>query len=145
MEEIFGLKTPLIVLGNRLFKTSLEGRLSKLLINKSIMHAADPGAPDLLVIDALDECSSREGICRTIEWIRRDELPYRFLLTIRPELEIKTSSFKNGPCTDFRALSLLESEADIGKSISLSILKKFRQNSSASTRVSRQSSRQHRT
>ena len=57
------------------------------------MIDADPAAPNLVVIDGLDECSSREGICRVIEWIRTNE---RFLLTSRPEHEIETI-VRSGP------------------------------------------------
>ena len=98
---------PLAVLCDRFSKTSLEDRLSKLLISTY----ADQAAPWLVVIDGLDECSSREGICRMIEWIRKNELPFRFLLTSRPEPEIRIR-FISGP-TDVWTLSLTESIADI--------------------------------
>ena len=114
MEENLGLKKdqePLTVLRDRLSKISLEDRLSKLLINKSIINA-DPSAPDLVVIDGLDECSSREGICRVIEWIRKNELPFRFLLTSRSEPEIEMV-LRSGPHPGVRALCLTESEAEI--------------------------------
>jgi hypothetical protein len=113
MEGNLGLRTetlePLTVIRDRLSKISLEDRLSKLLISRS-----DPALPNLLVIDGLDECSSREGICRMIEWIRKNRFPFRFLLTSRPEPDIKVR-FTSGPHTDVRALSLTESEADIRK------------------------------
>ena len=70
-----------------------------LLINISTINV-NPAAPDLVVFGGLDECSSREGIC---EWIRKNELPFRFLLTSRPEPEIKTC-FTYAP--SIRALSL---------------------------------------
>ena len=60
---------PLTVLSDQFSKTSLEDRLSKLLISTYPNRAA----PYLVVIDGLDECSSREGICRVIEWIRKNE------------------------------------------------------------------------
>ena len=99
---------PLAVLIDRFSKTSVEDRLSKLLISESITN------PYLVVIDGLDECSSLEGICRVVEWIRRNKLPFRFLFTSRPEPEIKTC-FTDAPPTDVLALSLTESEADIRK------------------------------
>ena len=116
MEENLKLEDdeePLAVLIDRFSKTSLEDRLSKLLISESYVNP-DPAAPYLVVIDGLDECSSREGICRVVEWIRGNKLPFRFLLTSRPEPEIKTC-FTDAPCTDVLAFSLTESEADIRK------------------------------
>ena len=116
MEENLRLKNdqePLTVLSDRFSKSSLEDRLSKLLINRSILDA-DPAAPDILVIDGLDECSSREGICRLVEWIRKNELPFRLLLTSRPEPEFE-SLFISGPQLDVRALCLTESQSDIRK------------------------------
>ena len=116
MEENLRLEDedePLAVLIDRFSKTSLEDRLSKLLISKSYTNP-DPAAPYLVVIDGLDECSSREGICRVVEWIRRNKLPFRFLFTSRPEPDIKTC-FTDAPCTDVQAFSLTESEADIRK------------------------------
>ena len=116
MEENLGLKNdeePLPVIKSGLSKVSLEGRLSKLLIIRSIINT-NPTPPDLVVIDGLDECSSREGICRVIEWIRKNELPFRFFLTSRPEPEIE-SRFTSGPQPDVRALCLTESQVDIRK------------------------------
>ena len=114
MEENLGLKNdqePLTVLRDGFSNISLEDRLSKLLIDRSVIDT-DPTPPDLVVIDGLDECSSREGICRVVEWIRRNKMTFRFLFTSRPEPEIKTC-FTDAPCTNVRALSLTESEADI--------------------------------
>ena len=104
---------PLAVLSDRFSKTSLEDRLFKLLISES-NTSPDPDSPELVVIDGLDECSSREDICRVVEWIRRNKLPFRFLFTSRPEPELKTC-FTDAPCTDVLAFSLTESEDDIRK------------------------------
>ena len=115
MEENLRLKDdlePLAVLSDRFSKISLEDRLTKLLISES-NTCPDPDSPELVVIDGLDECSSREGVCRMIEWIRRHKLPFRFLLTSRPEPEIRTG-FISGP-TDVWTLSLTESVVDITK------------------------------
>ena len=113
MEENLGLENdpvPLTVFRDRLSKISLEDRLSKLLINKSII-ISDSAGPDLVVIDGLDECSSREGVCQVVEWIRKNKLRFRFLLTSRPEPEIR-NCFISGP-TDVWTLSLTESISDI--------------------------------
>jgi hypothetical protein len=67
-----------------LSQLSLEDQLSKLLITN-----VNPTDPNLIVIDGLDECASRKGICQLIEWIRKNKPPFRFLLTSRPEPEIK--------------------------------------------------------
>ena len=112
MEENLGLtndQEPFKVLDDRFSKSSIEDRLSKLIISD-----ADPTAPDLLVIDGLDECSSDDGIHRMVKWIRMNQLPFRFLLTSRPEPEIETL-FISGPHPEVQTLSLTESQSDIRK------------------------------
>ena len=117
LEKHLGLKNdsqePFAVLRDRLWKISIEDRLSKLLTNRSILNSGSL-VPNLLIIDGLDECSSREGIHRLIQWIRKNKTPFRFLLTSRPELDIKLS-FISGRHTNVRTLSLTESEDDIRK------------------------------
>jgi len=88
---------------------SLEAQLSKLLITN-----VNPTDPNLVIIDGLDECASREGICQLIEWIRKNKPPFRFLLTSRPEPEIKHRILSEGH-GDVRTLSLTESAEDIRK------------------------------
>jgi hypothetical protein len=91
---------------------ALEDQFSKLVFTN--LSSADP---KLIIIDGLDECASRQGICHLIEWIRKNKCPFRFFLTGRPEPEIKaciTSGLSNG-FSDVRALCLSESEDDIRK------------------------------
>ena len=132
MEEILGLRNdqePLKVLRDRLSKISLEDRLSKLLSNESIMNA-NPSA-DLLVIDGLDECSSREGICRLIDWIRKNELPFRFLLTSRLARTMMFEFF------------VLQSRKPILENISSNNLRNSSRYNSASRNMGRQSGLQN--
>ena len=92
-----------------LSKLSLEDQLSTFLIASD-----NPSAPNLVVIDGLDECSSQDGICRLIEWIR-NKSSFRFLLTSRRERGIEIS-FSLDPYrrhTNALILSLSESEDDI--------------------------------
>ena len=91
---------------------SLEDQLSKLLVMN-----IEPAVPNLIIIDGLDECASREGICQLIEWIRKNKSPFRFLLTSRPELDIQasfTSRLADGR-SGVLALSLTESEDEVRK------------------------------
>ncbi len=93
----------------RVSSLSLEDQLSKFLIASD-----NPSAPNLVVIDGLDECASQDGICRLIEWIRKKS-PFRFLLTSRREREIEIS-FSPDPYrghTNALILSLTESKDDI--------------------------------
>jgi RecA/RadA recombinase len=90
-------------------KLSLEDQLSTFLIG-----SVNPSVPNLVVIDGLDECASQEGICRLIEWIRKNSR-FRFLLTSRPEPGIK-ASFLPDPHrghTNTLILSLTDSKDDI--------------------------------
>jgi len=89
---------------------SFEDQLSKLLVTN--INSTDP---NLIIIDGLDECESQRGIYRLIEWIRSKKSPFRFLLTSRPEPEIKacfTFGLDDGH-VDVRIFSLTESKADI--------------------------------
>jgi hypothetical protein len=112
MEEFLMLKdasrVPLPLM-DTLSHLSLEDQLSKLLITD-----VNPTDPKLIVIDGLDECASREGMCQLIEWIRKNKSPFRFLFTSRPEPEIKYHILSDGH-GDVRTLSLTESEEDIRK------------------------------
>ena len=107
MEEILGLKDghdSLLPLSNR----SLEDQFSILLINSPT--TANHDVPDLIIIDGLDECASQKGIYLLIKWIRRNNPPFRFLFTSRPEPEIRDCFMG-----DVQTFSLTESEADIRK------------------------------
>ncbi len=100
-----------VSLRDPLSKLSLEDQLSTFLIASD-----DPteSAPNLVVIDGLDECASQDGIRRLIEWIRKRS-PFRFLLTSRRELGIE-ASFTPDPYrghTNALILSLTESKDDI--------------------------------
>ena len=89
---------------------SLQAQLSKLLVPN-----LNPTAPNLVIIDGLDECSSRDGVCQLIEWIRKNRSPFRFLLTSRPDLDIEvrfTVALADGH-SDVWTLSLTESEEDV--------------------------------
>jgi hypothetical protein len=74
---------------------SLENQLSTFLIAN-----LKPSAPNLVVIDGLDECSSQDGICKLIELIcKLKSSPFRFLLTSRPEPGIEASFSYHGHTT----------------------------------------------
>ena len=88
-----------------LSQLSLEDQLSKLLITNF-----NPTDPNLIVIDGLDECASLRGICQLIEWIRKNKSPFRFLLTSRPEPEIR---HRMSGGYDVQILTLTESKEDI--------------------------------
>ncbi len=109
MEETLELKDPSWVL---LSSLSLQVQLSKLVITD-----VKPTDPNLVIIDGLDECESQEEIRRLIEWILSNKSPFRFLLTSRPEPEIKArfTSGRGGCHVNVRILSLTESKADIQK------------------------------
>ena len=110
MEKIFILKdTSRAPLMDPLSRFSLKDQLSKLLIT-----TVNPTDPNLIVIDGLDECSSREGICQLIELIRKNKCPFRFLFTSRPEPEFQHCILSDGP-GDVRTLSLTESKESIRK------------------------------
>ena len=95
-------------------KLSLEHQLSKLLVRGQVA-GANPAGPNLIVIDGLDECASQEGICWLIDWLRRSNPPFRFLLTSRPERQIQTC-FQPGDGRSYaRLLSLTESKDNIRK------------------------------
>ncbi len=89
---------------------SFEAQLSKLLITN-----INPTDPNLIIIDGLDECESQRGIYRLIEWIRSQKSPFRFLLTSRPEPEIKAcfTPGRGDRHVDVQIFSLTESKADI--------------------------------
>ena len=91
---------------------SLDDQLSTLLIRGPVAPA-DPTGPNLIVIDGLDECTSRDGIIRLINYLRKNRLPFRFLLTSRPEPDIK-ACFAYHPGGRL-SLSLTESKDDIRK------------------------------
>jgi len=110
MEENLMLKdTSRVPIMDPLSHLFLESQLYKLLITN-----VNPTDPDLVIIDGLDECASQEGICQLIEWIRKNKPPFRFLLTSRPEPEIKHHILSDGH-GDVRTLSLTESTEGIRK------------------------------
>jgi len=94
---------------------SLEEQLSKLLIT-----IVNPTDPNLIVIDGLDECSSREGICQLIKWIRKNKSPFRFLLTSRPVPEFQHRILSDG-YGDVRTLSLTDSTTVRTRTLDLSL------------------------
>ncbi|KAF8226611.1 hypothetical protein L208DRAFT_1406822, partial [Tricholoma matsutake] len=71
--------------------------------------------PNLIIIDGLDECASQEGIRRLIDWLRRNNPPFRFLLTSRPEPQIEACFRPGNGCTDVLLPSLTDSKDDIRK------------------------------
>ena len=112
MEKSLKLNDPSQVpLRDPLSKLSLEDQLSTFLI-----AAANPTAPSLIIIDGLDECGSQDGICRLIEWIRKNS-PFRFLLTSRsePRIEVNFSPDPYRGYTNALILSLTDSKDDIGR------------------------------
>ena len=110
MEEALGLKNKAWV---PLPESSLEDQLSKLLVRGPITDV-NSAVPTLIVIDGLDECASQGGIRRLINWLRTNKPPFRFLLTSRPELQIKAFFLPNGDGrSDAWSLSLTESRDDI--------------------------------
>jgi len=104
MKEILILKDALRV---PLSQLSLEDQLSKLLVTN--VNSTDP---NLIVIDGLDECASLGRVCQLIEWIRKNKSPFRFLLTSRPEPEIRR---RMGGGYGVQTFSLTESKEDIRK------------------------------
>ena len=95
-------------------KLSLEHQLSKLLVRGQVA-GANPAGPNLIVIDGLDECASQVGIYWLIDWLRRNNPPFRFLLTSRPEPQIE-ACFRPGDGRSYaQLLSLTESEDNIRK------------------------------
>ncbi|KAF8637085.1 hypothetical protein AX14_010339, partial [Amanita brunnescens Koide BX004] len=110
-----------------LHELSLENQLSTLLVLGLAAHV-DPTGPNLIVIDGLDECASQHRIIRLIDWLRKNRLPFRFLLTSRPEPDIR-ARFEyrpGGGLIEVRSLSLTESKDDIRKYI-VKELEKIRQ------------------
>ncbi|KAF8625172.1 hypothetical protein AX14_011657, partial [Amanita brunnescens Koide BX004] len=105
---------------------SLENQLSTL-VHGSATHVY-PAGPNLIVIDGLDECASQDRIIRLIDWLRKNRLPFRFLLTSRPEPDIR-ARFEyrpGGGLIEVQSLSLTESKDDIRKYI-VEELEKIRQ------------------
>ena len=95
---------------------SLENQLLTLLVHGPVAHV-DPAGPNLIIIDGLDECASQAGVIRLIDWLRKNRLPFRFLLTSRPEPDIK-AHFAYHPGSgliEAQSLSLTESKDDIRK------------------------------
>ncbi|KAF8625279.1 hypothetical protein AX14_011647, partial [Amanita brunnescens Koide BX004] len=88
-----------------------------------------PAGPNLIVIDGLDECASQDGIIRLIDWLRKNTLPFRFLLTSRPEPDIKAQfAYRpGGGLIEVLSLSLTESKDDIRKYL-VKEFEKIRQN-----------------
>jgi RecA/RadA recombinase len=111
MEEALELKNTSRV---PLPELSLEDQLSKLLVRGPVANV-NPAGPSLIVIDGLDECASQEGIRRLIDWLRKNEPPFRFLLTSRPEPQIEVCFLPRDGRIDARSLSLTESKDDIRK------------------------------
>ncbi|KAF8697724.1 hypothetical protein AX14_001269 [Amanita brunnescens Koide BX004] len=58
-----------------LHELSLENQLS------TLCGLANPTGPNLIVIDGLDECTSQDRIIWLINWLCKNRLPFRFLLT----------------------------------------------------------------
>ncbi|KAF8629825.1 hypothetical protein AX14_011087, partial [Amanita brunnescens Koide BX004] len=106
-----------------LHELSLENQLS------TLRRLADPTGPNLIVIDGLDECASQDRIIRLIDWLRKNRLPFRFLLTSRPEPNIKArfAYRQGGRLIEVLSLSLTESKDDIRKYL-VEELEKIRQN-----------------
>ncbi|KAF8644352.1 hypothetical protein AX14_009428, partial [Amanita brunnescens Koide BX004] len=101
-----------------LHELSLENQLSTLLVRGLAAHI-DPTGPNLIVIDGLDECASQERIIRLIDWLRKNRLPFRFLLTSRPEPDIRAhfGYCPGGGLIEVRSFSLTESKDNIRKYI----------------------------
>ncbi|KAF8688285.1 hypothetical protein AX14_003471 [Amanita brunnescens Koide BX004] len=95
---------------------SLDAQLSTLLFRRPIADVS-PAGPNLIVIDGLDECASQDGIIRLIKWLRKNRLPFRFLLSSRPEPDIKArfADCPGGGFIEVLSLSLTESKNDIRK------------------------------
>ncbi|KAF8715595.1 hypothetical protein AX14_012573 [Amanita brunnescens Koide BX004] len=95
---------------------SLENQLSTLLVHGPITHV-DPAGHDLIVIDGLDECASQDRIIRLINYLRKNRLPFQFLLTSRPEPDIEAcfAYCPGGGLIEAQSLSLTESKDDIRK------------------------------
>ncbi|KAF8240334.1 hypothetical protein L208DRAFT_1384873 [Tricholoma matsutake] len=93
---------------------SLEAQLSKLLVRGPVVNVNSAG-PNLIIIDGLDECASQEGIRRLIDWLRRNNPPFRFLLTSLPEPQIEACFRPGDGCTDVLLPSLTDSKDDIRK------------------------------
>jgi hypothetical protein len=93
---------------------SLEAQLSKLLVHGPVANVNSAG-PHLIIIDGLDECASQEGISRLIDWLRRNNPPFRFLLTSRPEPKIAACFQQGDGRTSVLSRSLTESKDDIRK------------------------------
>ena len=92
---------------------SLEDQLSKLFV-RGPAAKIDPADPDLIVIDGLDECTSQDRIVQLIKWLRKNRPPFRFLLTSRPEPDIKARfMYRGGGPIEVQLLSLTESKDDI--------------------------------
>lgn len=111
MEEALELKNASCI---PLPQLSCEDQFSKLLVHGPVADTNHAG-PDLIVIDGLDECASQEGIRRLIDWLRKNTTPFRFLLTSRPEPQIKVCFLPGDGRTYVQSLSLTESKSDIQK------------------------------
>ncbi|KAF8230399.1 hypothetical protein L208DRAFT_123128 [Tricholoma matsutake] len=109
MEEALELKNEAYI---PLPQLSLEDQLSKVLVHAPVADTNHAG-PHLIVIDGLDECASQEGIRRLIDWLRENKPPFRFLLTSRPEPQIKACFLPGEEASDVLSLSLTESKDDI--------------------------------
>ncbi|KAI6043169.1 hypothetical protein EDC04DRAFT_2653553 [Pisolithus marmoratus] len=117
--------------GHPLSRLSLNDKLSIfLLVREPIADRK------LVVIDGLDECSSQQGICRLIEWLRENKPPFRFLLTSRPEHQIKTCfQCVRDTAVGVHPLLLRESEDDV-RTYFVQELEKVRQERLAGCAVS---------
>ncbi|KAF8671195.1 hypothetical protein AX14_005755 [Amanita brunnescens Koide BX004] len=95
---------------------SLENQLLTLLVRGPVTHV-DPAGPNLIVIDGLDECASQDRIIWLIDCLRKNRLPFRFLLTSRPEPDIEASFayHPGGGLIEVQPFSLTESRYDIRK------------------------------
>ncbi|KAF8704497.1 hypothetical protein AX14_013936 [Amanita brunnescens Koide BX004] len=95
---------------------SLENQLLTLLVHGPVAHV-DPAGPNLIIIDGLDECASQDRIVRLIDCLRKNRLPFQFLLTSRPEPDIKArfAYRPGGRLIEVWSLSLTESKDDIRK------------------------------
>ena len=96
-------------------RLSLEDQLSKLFVGRGPAAKVNPADANLIVIDGLDECASHDGIVRLINWLRKNKPPFRFLLTSRPEPDVKACfAYRRGDI-EVLSLSLTESKDDIRK------------------------------
>ncbi|KAF8868269.1 hypothetical protein BD779DRAFT_1461693 [Infundibulicybe gibba] len=105
-----GLKEHLwevIRLDRMIFTRSLRTQLDKLIV-QPFLKLADGSAPAVVVINGLDECdgdSIQGEIVRLILSLKRHSLPLIFLISSRPESEIRRA-FESSPCSSLARIPL---------------------------------------